>query len=275
MLKEYQTLLSQLEHAFATSPTFSLQKLWFYVHPTLHTLSLIHGLVNELIEVEDPEGSDSESSSEVDSEEERRKEALGLGGAKLKAVLNDIQSEDGPPAGPAIGGEVLTILNERLQRMSGDPSAAALYRSLVRAAGRPYAEMLVAWIRNGKLDDPYEEICVKESKFITKGTLEADYVDEYWERRYTLRDGSTIAGGSKQMTGVPKPRTPGGRLPGGACVPPMLDSWKHKVLLAGKYLNVLQECGHEIKRPLAINDDDFAMEGERSVYYRCTLPSAD
>lgn len=264
MLKDYHTLLSQLEHAFTTSPNFSLQKLWFYVHPTLHTLSLIHGLVNELAEIDDPDGSDSDSSSEADSEEERRKEALGLGGAKLKAVLNDIQTgEDGPSAGPATGGEVLTILHERLQRMSGDPSATALYRSLVRAAGRPYAEMLVAWMRNGKLDDPYEELCVKESKFITKGTLEADYVDEYWERRYTLRDGSTIAGGSKQTTGVPKPRTPGGRLPGGACVPPMLESWKHKVLLAGKYLNVLQECGHEIKRPVVFDDDDFAMEGDK------------
>ncbi|KAL1738690.1 gamma-tubulin complex component protein, partial [Schizophyllum fasciatum] len=32
MLKDYQTLLSQLEHAFNTAPHFSLQKLWFYVH---------------------------------------------------------------------------------------------------------------------------------------------------------------------------------------------------------------------------------------------------
>ena len=121
--------------------------------------------------------------------EQRRQEALGLGGAKLKAVLNDIKNgldEDGTSSGPATGGEVLTILHNRLQRMSGDPSALALYRALMRAAGRPYAEMLVAWMRNGKLDDPYEELCVKENKFITKGNLEVDYTDEYWERRYTV-----------------------------------------------------------------------------------------
>ena len=31
-----------------------------------------------------------------------------------------------------------------------------------------------------------EELCVKESKFINMGTLEMDYTDEYWERRYTV-----------------------------------------------------------------------------------------
>ncbi|KAI5117612.1 hypothetical protein M0805_001212 [Coniferiporia weirii] len=270
MLKNYHTLLSQLEHAFTTSPTFSLQKLWFYVHPTLHTLSLIYGLITELVEVEDPPESESSSggsSDELDPEEQARNEALGLGGAKLKAVLSEIKNgmgENGAAAGPAIGGEVLTILHERLQRMSGDPSALALHRALVRAAGRPYAEMLVAWIRSGKLNDPYEELCVKESKFINKGNLDVDYTDEYWERRYTLRDGSTVSGGSKQhQAGVPSPRTSGGRLPGGACIPPLLESWKHKVLLAGKYLNVLQECGKEIKRPAILDDDDLAMESDK------------
>ncbi|KAH8110952.1 gamma-tubulin complex, DGRIP84/SPC97 component [Phellopilus nigrolimitatus] len=270
MLKDYHTLLSQLEHAFASSPTFSLQKLWFYVHPTLHTLSLIYGLTTELVEVEDPpesESSEGSSSDELDPEEQARNEALGLGGAKLKAVLTEIKGglgESGAVAGPAKGGEVLAILHERLQRMSGDPSALALYRALVRAAGRPYAEMLVAWTRSGKLDDPYEELCVKESRSINKGDLDVDYTDEYWERRYTLRDGSTISGGSKRhLAGVPLPRTPSGRLPGGACIPPLLESWKSKVLLSGKYLNVLQECGKEIKRPAVLNDDDLAMEGDK------------
>ena len=38
----------------------------------------------------------------------------------------------------------------------------------------------------------------------------------------------------------------GGRLPGDACVPPLLESWKHKILSAGKYLNVIRECGIEM-----------------------------
>ena len=194
MLKDYQVLLSQLEHAFATSPQFTLQKLWFYVHPTLHTLSLLYLLITELATADDPSTalSDSESGNSSDAEEDARNEALGLGGAKLKAVLSEINKGsrlgmDGGASGiPVKGGEVLAILHERMQNMSGDPAARALYGALMRAAGKPYVEMVQMWIRTGKLVDPYEELCIKESKFIDRGTLDVDYTDEYWERRYTV-----------------------------------------------------------------------------------------
>ncbi|PCH42005.1 gamma-tubulin complex component 2 [Wolfiporia cocos MD-104 SS10] len=267
MLKEYQTLLSQLEHAFNTSPQFTLQKLWFYVHPTLHTLSLLYLLTTELANADDPSAalSISGSSSSSDSEEEARNEALGLGGAKLKAVLSEInKGVDSVSSGiPVKGGEVLAILYERMQNMSGDPAARTLYSSLLRAAGKPYVEMIQVWIHTGRLVDPYEELCVKESKFIDRGTLEIDYTDEYWERRYTLRDGSTPGGSSKRhQAGVPLPRTVGGRLPGGACIPPILERWKHKMLLAGKYLNVIRECGIEISRDPSRSDGEISLNNE-------------
>ncbi|KAI9457635.1 Spc98 family-domain-containing protein [Lactarius psammicola] len=249
MLKDYQTLLSQLEHAFNTSPQFTLQKLWFYVHPTIHTLSLIYQLTTELAATENP-GDDSSN------------EALGLGGAKLKAVLSEIEA--GADGIAVKGGEVLAILHTRMQHTAGDPAARALYGALLRAAGRPYVEMLQEWTRVGTLSDPYEEFCVKESRFINRGTLEVDYTDEYWERRYTLRDGSTLGALSKRsQAGVPPPRAGSGRLPGGACIPPLLESWKHKVLLAGKYLNVIRECGIEVQKVSNLPDDDLAMDDER------------
>ena len=145
--------------------------------------------------------------------------------------------------------------------------------------------MVKVWIQTGRLVDPYEELCVKESKFIDRGTLEMDYMDEYWERRYTvsiffflwrpllkhilftvqLRDGSTMGGSAKRhQARVPVPRTEGGRLPGGACVPPPLERWKHKILLAGKYLNVIRECGIEISRdPGHAEDEELFMDDER------------
>jgi hypothetical protein len=86
----------------------------------------------------------------------------------------------------AKGGEVVAIIWDRMANMSGDPTAHQLYRKLLRAASLPYAQMLQRWIRTGYLKDPYEELMVKESKFINRGTLEMDYTDEYWERRYTV-----------------------------------------------------------------------------------------
>ncbi|KAH8830235.1 Spc98 family-domain-containing protein [Flagelloscypha sp. PMI_526] len=262
MLKDYQTLLSQLEHAFNTSTTFSLQKLWFYIHPTTHTLALIYTLTLELStavaapDVDD--GGSTSSSSEFDAEEEARNEALGLGGAKLKAVLSQIDNDASDSSSiPVMGGE-------RQQNMSGDPEANLVYGTLLKDAGRPYLEMLKVWVTTGRLDDSYEELMVKESKFINRGILESDYTDEYWERRYTLRDGSTVSGPSKRhQAGVPAPRTVGGRLPGGACVPPLLERWKHKVLLAGKYLNVIRECGIEIPRNASPLEEDVSMADER------------
>lgn len=133
--------------------------------------------------------SSSSSTTSSDAEEEARNEALGLGGAKLKAVMSEINKNTLGAGGSGIavkGGEVLTIMYERMQNMSGDPTARMLYGTLLRAAGVPYVEMLKVWTTTGRLVDPYEELCVKESKFINRGMLEMDYTDEYWERRYTV-----------------------------------------------------------------------------------------
>ncbi|CAE7170825.1 unnamed protein product, partial [Rhizoctonia solani] len=146
--------------------------------------------------------------------------------------------------------------------MSGDPPASALLRKLLTAASAPYAQILRTWTHHGTLHDPHGEFFVRarvgagEGGEGSGGTRE-DYTDEYWERRYTLRDGShaphpstAASTGQSALSAapppsalVPRPRIPGGRLPGGACVPPSLEGWKHKVLLAGKYLNVVREWG--------------------------------
>ncbi|KAH0579055.1 hypothetical protein H2248_003213 [Termitomyces sp. 'cryptogamus'] len=267
MLKDYQTLLSQLEHAFNTSPDFSLQKLWFYVHPTIHTLSLIYQLVLELATADDSPNESDDSAISSDAEDEAKNEALGFDGAKLKAVLSEINKGDVDVTGGSgiavKGGEVIAIIYERMQNMSGDPTANALYGTLLNSAGRPYVAMLRVWITTGRLDDPYEELLVKESKFIDRNILAVDYTDEYWERRYTLRDGSTLGSSKRQQAGVPLSRAVSGRLPGGACVPPLLEAWKHKILLAGKYLNVIRECGIEITHGQDRTLGDLSMDDEK------------
>ncbi len=199
--QDYHTLLSQLEHAFTSSPAFSLQKLWFYVHPTLHTLSLLSSLIAELCAVDESTESSSESDDEIESDEEERarNEALGLASAtKLKQLGNDGEPNGSSSAGPAVGGEVLAILHARKLQLSGDPSALALYSDLLRASGKPYAGMLENWIWQGRLGtfkgnadgnngDIYDEFCVKEARGVDKGILVGDYTDEYWERRFSVR----------------------------------------------------------------------------------------
>jgi gamma-tubulin complex component 2 len=64
------------------------------------------------------------------------------------------------------------------------------------------------------------------------------------------------------------------RLPGGACIPPFLEAWKFKILLAGKYLNVIKECGVEIAdweqkdREIAEQDEDTMVRMDQPKYVR-------
>ena len=73
------------------------------------------------------------------------------------------------------------------------------------------------------LEDPFEEFIVKENKSCKKENIEADLNDKYWQERFTYR---------QEM------------------VPIFLAKHKEKVLHAGKYLNVIRECGRlDIKNP--------------------------
>lgn len=254
ILKDYHHLTARLESLYLSSPDFTLQAAYLYLHPTLHTLALLHSLCLSLDFEEDEPNSSSDAESE-ESEEDEEDAALAkeLGLDRLGADgLKDPDASD--PKGPILGGEVLGLLAMRAAQMSGDPTASALHADLLRHAAQPYARILIRWIEEGVLQDPYKEFMVRENRHITKGGLETDYTDEYWERRYTLRDGSTVAeatgdGLRANPAAAELPFRPGTqRLAGGSCIPPFLEPWKHKVLMAGKYLNVIKECGLEVAR---------------------------
>ncbi|KAM0748345.1 hypothetical protein T439DRAFT_328325 [Meredithblackwellia eburnea MCA 4105] len=250
ILKDYLVLLAQIEHEFMTSPTFTLQKLWFYLHPTLHRLSLLHALTSDLVKlsnpVDDDDDSDSnESSSDDSSLDEGMKGILG----DLKGAAAGIRaaSWDRRPEGIAKGGEVLAVLSSKLEQMGGDPTARQLYETLLLRASQPYVAILLGWITAGELNDQWDEFIVREDKSISKGSLEMDFTDEYWERRYTLRDKgvkSNVAAG-KRIAGEPDAHRALG-LAGGAVLPSFLVPYKGKILLAGKFLNVIRECGIEV-----------------------------
>ncbi|GMK55329.1 hypothetical protein CspeluHIS016_0203850 [Cutaneotrichosporon spelunceum] len=275
MLKEYRVLTAQLESLFNTSSTFTLQTLYFHLHPTLHTMSLLSSLCLALETEDDP----GESESDDDDDFGGMADELGLGGEGLKGLMKNLKAQEAGgligEGGPVLGGEVLGIICERETTMSGDPTATTLHSQLLLHASQPYCRMLLRWITTGYLSDPFDEFMVKESGHITKGVLESDYTDEYWERRYTLRDGSSLAApsgsGGKAPTlsgAVPAPRTGTNRLPGGACIPAFLQPWKHKILLAGKYLNVMRECGIDVKKEEAADVNSPIVMNEAKFYRR-------
>ncbi|KAF9101127.1 hypothetical protein BGX27_011600 [Mortierella sp. AM989] len=114
------------------------------------------------------------------------------------------------------GGSILAIIAAGMFNMSGDPVTKKLYGFLLNKASVPYIAMLESWIHKGEIRDPYEEFMIVESRKVSKESIKEDFNDAYWEQRYTIRDNY---------------------------VPSFLVPLKTKILLAGKYLNVIRECG--------------------------------
>ncbi|TEA20833.1 Spindle pole body component alp4 [Colletotrichum sidae] len=206
-LHDYLVMIAQLETQFLTNETFTLHVLNIHTLPTNKMMSHLYSLALELLKrnaLLDDDDDEEESDSADDFE--NILESLREGGDLMPGSGKKISK----------GGVVLGMLTKRLESMSGDPAARALLTSLLRDASKPYMVMLNEWLHHGGIHDPHAEFLIKEQKSIRRERLEQDYTDEYWERRYTIREHD---------------------------IPPQLEGVKDKVLLAGKYLNVVRECG--------------------------------
>ncbi|KAL2120489.1 hypothetical protein VTJ04DRAFT_4516 [Mycothermus thermophilus] len=212
LLHEYLVMVAQLETRFLSDDSFTLHVLNVHVLPTSHMMAQLYALAHELLKRNALLDDETDESSDSNDDYDHILEQLREGGELVPGNMTGNKI--------CKGGAVLAVITKRLEAMSGDPAARALLTTLLRDASRPYMQMLNEWLHHGAINDPHSEFLIKEQRSIRRERLEQDYVDEYWERRYTIRDHD------KSQS-----------------VPPQLEAVKHKVLLAGKYLNVVRECG--------------------------------
>lgn len=119
MLKEYRVLTAQLESLYLSSSTFTLQTLYFHLHPTLHTMTLLASLCQAL-ETDDTGPDKSDATDDDDDGLGGMAEELGLGGAGLKGLMKNLKAQEQVGGGGLVlGGEVLGIVSERDTTMSG------------------------------------------------------------------------------------------------------------------------------------------------------------
>lgn len=235
-LHDYLVMIAQLETQFLTSDTFTVHVLNIHTISTSQMMLQLYSLAHELLKKNAMLDDESEEEEDSADDYENILETLRDGGELVPGNMT----------GKKIckGGVVLGLITKRLETMSGDPAARALLTSLLRDASKPYMVMLNEWLHHGGIHDPHAEFLVKEQKSIRRERLEQDYTDEYWERRYTLRDHD---------------------------IPPQLEGVKDKVLLAGKYLNVVRECGgvdvsKVVKDVPSSFDDSRFLENVNSAY---------
>ncbi|EMC96136.1 hypothetical protein BAUCODRAFT_464742 [Baudoinia panamericana UAMH 10762] len=215
MLKEYLILIAQLENQVLTNKSFTLLQMNMHLKPTGHMMSQLYSLAQEVLKENSMLGDALED--EVDQSDEFENILESLREGRDTAI---------PGKKTCKGGAVLRLITRRLQSSAGDPTASQLLQTLLRESSRPYMRMLNEWLHHGNVRDPHSEFLIKEQKSIRREGLQQDYTDEYWEKRYTIRP---------------------------ELVPPQLDGVKDRVLLAGKYLNVVRECGGitDVNRDLA------------------------
>ncbi|XP_059166589.1 gamma-tubulin complex component 2-like isoform X2 [Physella acuta] len=175
LIKDYLVLVAQLEQQMKLGQ-LTLQKLCFYLQPTMRILEI------------------------------------------LASIANSINR------GKCIGGAVLSLLHEKTASMIGDGKSSELCLYLTQTACVPYMEIVEKWIYRGIILDPYSEFLVEENQTINKEKLQEDYNDAYWEKHYSVFQER---------------------------IPVFLEQVADKILNTGKYLNVVRQCGRDVKCPFA------------------------
>ena len=206
LLKDYLILVAQLEMKVINDDKYTLHQMHLQTMPTAQSLAHLYALAQDLLKKNALLEDDLEDSID-DFDADNILERLREGGDLLPGSMSKKR---------CTGGNVLTALTQRLAIYSGDPVARTLLELLLKEASRPYVTMLNEWLHHGGIKDPHSEFLIGERSGIRRERMDEDYTDEYWEKRYYVREKE---------------------------VPPQLESVKEKVLLAGKYLNVVRECG--------------------------------
>ena len=206
LLKDYLILVAQLESKVLSDERFTLHQMHLATIPTAQSLAQLYAMAQELLKKNSLLEDDLDHSID-DFDADNIIERLREGGDLLPGSMAKKR---------CIGGNVLALLTQRLATYSGDPAAKSILEMLLREASRPYMSMLNEWLHHGGINDPHAEFLIGERASIKRERLDEDYTDEYWDKRYYIREKE---------------------------VPPQLEAVKDKVLLAGKYLNVVRECG--------------------------------
>ncbi|KAK7205475.1 Spc98 family protein [Myxozyma melibiosi] len=213
IVKEYLALISAMEYRMLTDPSFTLTVFSLETMTMAKKLMELNFLIVKLSNKEVAQPEDAEDSS---SDFDKIMETLRANDGNINA-LNGIGAST-TTSSINKGADVIKILTDRLYAVAGDPPARELLTFLLRESSKPYVKMLNLWLHRGIISDPFGEFLVKEQKGIRREKIDQDYTDEYWEKRYLIRKEAL-------PSQIADTRT---------C---------EKILLAGKFLNVVRECG--------------------------------
>lgn len=148
---QIETKLNDKYDMKSTAIDFNIQSFWLELQPVIPTIQTIHLLIDSIVKFE-----------EIYS--------------KYKSSTFILK-----------GGQLLSVISIILQKHIGDPVSRQIYESILSATSVPFIRTLLKWVHVGELHDPHQEFFVKVDENISQNKVSDDFLDEYWERKYSLR----------------------------------------------------------------------------------------
>lgn len=142
------------------------------------------------------------------------------------------------------GGVALNILHTQINQRNGDPQAFDFLTSIYNAIAADYVTMLNKWLRDGEVDDQFDEFFIKENNVPSVIDMNSE---KYWDDLYMIRIDGLVHQFSR-------------------------NDIQAKLLATGKYLNVFKQCtnindflgfGEHIEPIVNLHAQDLELKVER------------
>ncbi|GME91789.1 unnamed protein product [Ambrosiozyma monospora] len=167
--------------------------------------------------------------TEINRENERRSDRTNMANMRFQSIMKSLKEDyytgtldgvtsDSRRSNSVKGGLALRIIQNRLDRYKGDLSSFNFLSKLLTAVSKSYVRMLNRWLELGIIDDPADEFLIHQD---TTTNSEYRRSADFWADKFTIRDEGQVT--QLEPLGVQK-----------------------KIILTGKYLNVLDECGIDV-----------------------------
>ncbi|RKP39154.1 Spc98 family-domain-containing protein [Dimargaris cristalligena] len=263
IIQEFHTLIAQLEHLHRSgteSEPFTLQKLTFYLQPSLTMLERLAVLICIIKRQTEQNFLATRQSDYRDyCQEILTHPREGDAGPTVEPGKSSLGRRTTAPL-VCRGGRTLKVLAGEMLTRCGDPNAKRLYGFLLSRAAKPFLAMLQMWLRRGEVHDPCEEFMIRPRDRLTMvdvGMGELGLGGGGGDHRGLDTNGLGASSPDGWSTGASYSQyvicldmTPG-----------FLRPFSKKILLSGMYLNIIRACktiGHQHQS----NDVSATFEGQ-------------
>ncbi|OWB57683.1 hypothetical protein B5S28_g3648 [[Candida] boidinii] len=214
LLKEYQILIARIQRQFKDNSNYSLSKLEQELKTGISTQFDHLYYITQKIKEENEKRTDFETLEQMNFQsiiKSIKHDLVNTGG------LDDIFSNS-ESSRFVKGGMVLNLIDILIDENEGNGSSYHYLLELHNSVASSFVEMLNLWLENGILQDPFDEFMIRETVDMNLNSKS----EQFWTEKFTIRS----EGALKQFAS---------------------SEMQYKILLTGKYLNLLKECGIDME----------------------------